>query len=86
MFDGSSFPASLDEELFDSWLESGRQSKMSYNFLLIIWDELEVNYKPVYIEERVSLSSYEIFGNSTGQESLVAIYDLYSEARISLTE
>lgn len=79
MFDGPDFPKSLDEELFDTWLENGRQSKLNYNYLLIIWNELESDYQPVYVEKRDEL---ENFPASTGRESLVAAYDLYSESRI----
>lgn len=84
MFDGSSFPLSLDETIFDAWLEKGRISKMSFNFLLIIWDECNEAYHPVYAEERHSISEYQPYGSSTTRESLVAVYDLYSESRISL--
>ena len=79
MFDGSGFPKSLDEELFDSWLENGRQSKLTYNYLLIIWDELESAYKPVYVESREEVYDYT---TSPGRELLIAAYDLYSESRI----
>ena len=82
MFDGSDFPKSLDEELFDSWLENGRQSKLSYSYLLIIWDELESEYQPVYVESRDELNNYAKHTISIGRESLVAAYDLYSESRI----
>ncbi len=32
MFNGSDFPKSLDEEVFNLWLENGRQSKIGYNY------------------------------------------------------
>lgn len=82
MFDGADFPKSLDEELFDHWLEEGRLSKLSYNYLLIIWDELESAYNPVYIENRDKINDFERYQESTGRESLIAAYDLYSESRI----
>lgn len=82
MFEGADFPKSLDEEVFDSWLENGRQSKLSYNYLLIIWDELESDYQPVYVEDRNKLNDYVEHRISTGRESLVAAYDLYSESRV----
>ena len=82
MFDGADFPKSLDEELFDSWLENGRQSKLSYSYLLIIWDELDLKYQPVYVENRDELNDYAKDRIVTGRESLVAAYDLYSESRI----
>lgn len=81
MFEGSNFPKSLDEELFDGWLESGRQQKMSYNYLLIVWDELESKYQPVYVEDREEIDNYTRNKN-IGTELLVAAYDLYSESRV----
>lgn len=83
MFDGSDFPKSLDEEVFDEWLEKGRQSKISYSILMIVWDAFENNYVPVYTENRTELAKYEKYQTATGRESLVAAYDLYSESRIS---
>lgn len=82
MFDGSDFPKSLDEELFDSWLEYGRNRKMSYNYLLIIWGELEQTYQPVYLGSRNDLKDYAESKTSHDRELLVAAYDLYSESRI----
>ena len=82
MFEGSDFPKSLDEELFDSWLENGRQSKLGFNYLLIIWDEFESQYQPVYVESRDELNDYAEHIKSSGRELLVAAYDLYSESRV----
>ena len=82
MFDGSGFPKSLDEEVFNLWMENGRASKIRYSYLLIIWDEYESNYRPVYAEQRAEIREYEVYKTSTGRESLVAAYDLYSESRI----
>lgn len=82
MFDNSNFPQSLDEEIFEAWLESGRQSKVGYNYLLIIWDEADAKYLPVYVEHRDQIDGYEKFKEATGRESLVAAYDLYSEGRV----
>lgn len=84
MFDGPGFPQSLDELLFETWLEEGRMSKIGYYYLLVVWDEFEEKYLPVYIEERDKIQEYQLYGESVGQESLVAVYDLYSESRISL--
>ena len=83
MFDGSDFPKSLDEDVFDEWLEKGRQSKISYSILIIVWDAFENDYVPVYTENREELQKYEQYQTATGRESLVAAYDLYSESRIS---
>lgn len=82
MFDGADFPKSLDEELFDTWLENGRQSKLRYTYLLIIWDELDAEYQAVYVESRDELNDYAKNRIATGRESLVAAYDLYSESRV----
>lgn len=82
MFDGADFPKSLDEELFDSWLEKGRESKMSYSYLLVIWNELESSYQPLYLESRDDLNEYARDKTPHDRELLVAAYDLYSEAKI----
>ncbi|WKV11395.1 hypothetical protein [Marivirga harenae] len=82
MFEGSDFPKSLEEDLFEAWLEAGRASKIGYKYLLIIWDNYDDDYQPLYVEERESIKKYERYESSTGRESLVAAYDLYSESRI----
>jgi hypothetical protein len=82
MFDSSDYPKALEEHLFESWLEAGRASKLSYAYLLIIWDELEGKYLPMYSESREGILDYERFGQSVHQQSLVAAYDLYSESRV----
>jgi|TARA_R100000789_G_C2987295_1_gene145119 hypothetical protein len=83
MFNGSSFPKSLEENIFEDWLEAGRTSKIGYKYLLIIWDNYDDDYQAVYVEDRESIYKYERYESSTGRESLVAAYDLYSESRIS---
>jgi hypothetical protein len=75
MFDNTDFPKSLDEAEFDQWLEKGRDSKIGYAYLLIVWDAF-------YVEEREQINSYESFRSSSVRESLVAAYDLYSESRV----
>lgn len=82
MFEGSDFPKSLDEEVFNRWLENGRLSKIRYNYLLIVWDGYESTYQPVYAEHRDEIDEYEPYKTSTGRESLVAAYNLYSESRV----
>lgn len=82
MFDNADFPKSLVEGLFDSWLESGRQSKLRYHYLLIMWDEFESEYKPVYLENREALNAYRERNTLSSRESLLAAYDLYSESRV----
>lgn len=83
MFDSRDYPQALDELLFESWLQAGRESRISYTYLLIVWDELEQRYFPEYVEERQAIQSYEPFGQSYGRQALVAAYDLYSESRIA---
>ena len=83
MFDGSDFPTSLDEELFNDWLEAGRNSKLSYAYLLIIWDELDAKYLPVYTEYRKKIQDYERYPGASSNESLIAAYDLYSESKVA---
>ncbi|ADR20370.1 hypothetical protein MATR_20110 [Marivirga tractuosa] len=83
MFEGYDFPKSLDEEKFEAWLQSGRNSKIGYKYMLIIWDNYDDDYQAVYVEERESIQRYERYESSTGRESLVAAYDLYSESRVS---
>ncbi|AWW28693.1 hypothetical protein DN752_00235 [Echinicola strongylocentroti] len=85
MFDSSDYPKALDEELFQSWLEQGREMKISYNYLLIIWNMMEEIYQPAYIEEREEWNEYERYPNNTGQDALVAVFDLYSESRVVLS-
>jgi hypothetical protein len=78
MFDGPDFQKSLSEEVFNLWLEKGRQSKIGYHYLLVIWDEYEGEYQPVYSEHREEIETYK----TSGREKLIAAYDLYSESRI----
>jgi hypothetical protein len=80
MFDGPDFPESLDEAVFDRWLENGRQAKIGYHYLVIIWDEYESTYQPVYVARRDEI---ETFKTSASRERFIAAYDLYSESRIT---
>jgi hypothetical protein len=82
MFDGPGFPKSLNEDDFNLWLENGRSSKVGYSHLLIMWDQYESKYLPVYVERRDEINEYERYESAIGRESLVAAYDLYSESRI----
>lgn len=84
MFDGPDYPKSLDEDQFDYWLEQGRESKLGYHYLLIIWDAFEEKYQPIFTETRPTTTKYEKYGEAIGQEALVAVYDLYSESRINV--
>ena len=82
MFETLNFDKALDEELFDTWLENGRNSRLGYQYLLIIWHTMEEDFKPKYIEQREDIEEYR--NPVLAQETLVAVYDLYSESRISL--
>jgi hypothetical protein len=68
--------------VFETWLENGRNSRMPYEFLLVIWDAYERVYTPVYAEHRNEIEHYERYGSSSGRESLIAAYSLFSESRI----
>jgi hypothetical protein len=83
MFDGAAFPKPLEESVFEDWLEAGRASKIGYKYMLIVWDNYDDDYQAVYVEERESIQKYERYENSTGRESVVAAYDLYSESRVA---
>lgn len=84
MFEGKDYPKSLNEAVFESWFENGRASKIGYNFLLIVWNVYDEEYRPVYEENREEVSTYELYPDAKGSEALVAMYDLYSEGRIGL--
>ena len=79
MFESPDYPKALDEEIFNQWLEKGRSSKIGYSHLLIIWDDYESAYRPVYVAHRDEIKPYREAGS---RERLVAAYDLYSESRI----
>ncbi len=83
MFDSPEYPQSLPESLFESWFEIGRRSIIPYAYLLIVWDEIEGKYLPVFVERRGDIGGYEKYGESPATQTLVAAYDLFSEGRIS---
>lgn len=83
MFDSPEFPQSLDETLFNTWLEIGRKSRIPYAYLLIVWDEIEGNYLPFFAENRSEIEVYEKYGgDSPARQLLVAAFNLYSESRV----
>ena len=82
MFNGPDFPKSLDENVFNSWLENGRLDKLGYQYLLIIWDEYDSQYRPVYAAHRGEFGRYQRYASSVGRESLIDAYDLYSESKV----
>lgn len=88
MFEGPEYRKSLDEDTFDQWLENGRESRMNYEFMLVIWDDMEQSYHPEYAENRQMISSkgHGHYGKTNALTSIVAVYNLFSEAKISLGE
>ena len=82
MLNSSEYPKPLSESQFMAWLEKGRASKIPYEYLLIVWDDLEQEYLPMYVENRAAIHGYEKYGTSPAQQLLVAAYDLYSESRV----
>jgi len=82
MFESSNRPKALEETIFYQWLEKGRASKIPYTYLLIIWDELENEFIPQYLEDRTELNTYKSSNNSFNHQILIAAYDIYSETRI----
>lgn len=79
MFDGPDYPKSLNEDTFNQWLENGRLSLTGYRYLLVVWDEYESAYLPVYVGHRTEIEPYSKPGS---RERLIAAYDLYSESRV----
>jgi hypothetical protein len=82
MFDGREYPKSLEVEAFEDWLAQGRGSKMRYEYMLVVWDDLEADYHAEYVENRESIRKYPMWGESASHSAIIAVYDLYSEARI----
>lgn len=82
MFESREYPKALDEALFEQWLEAGRESKMSYEYMLVVWDDLEADYHPEYAASRVDFEGFPKWGNSSSQSALIAVYHLYSESRV----
>lgn len=85
MFDSSEFPKSLEEDVFEAWLEKGRESPIAYEYMLIIWDETTNSYNPQYAEDRgdVKEKNPGFWGESPIHTSTIAIYDLFSESKLS---
>lgn len=84
MFEGRDYPKSLDESQFETWLDEGRENPINYEYMLVIWDEFESTYKAEYVENRAALSNIAIFGVDIAQETVIAVYDLYSESRVAI--
>jgi hypothetical protein len=65
-------PKPLDESCFTAWPERGPASKIPYEYLLVIWDDLELEYLPVYVENSAGIQGYEKYITSPAQQLLVA--------------
>lgn len=83
MFESAGFPKALDENTFMEWLEKGRNSRLPVKYLIIIWNDLEENFRPQYEESREDLEIYCQSLRSNSRESLIAVYDIYSESKIN---
>ncbi len=81
MFDNLNFSAALDEQRFDDWLVQGRGSKIRFSYMVVLWDEIEKDYRPVYLSERSELNKYQENAR-TVSDVVVAIYDLYTESKV----
>ncbi len=86
MFEGPEYPKPLDEDLFDQWLANGRESKIKFEIMLVIWDDVEQDYNPLYVESRSQIldQGIDLYGEGVGSTSIVAAYNLYSEAKVGL--
>lgn len=81
MFENFNFSLPLDEERFDNWLAQGRESKLGFSHMAILWDEIQKEYRPVYLTGRTEIAKYQN-NPSMVNDVIVAVYDLYSESKI----
>ncbi len=81
MFESLGTGKSLDEDVFEAWLEKGRTSHLGYLYLLIVWHAGEEEFHPVFVGDREAIQQYS--HDIAGHEQLVAAYDLFSESRVS---
>ena len=81
MFENLNFPISLDEDRFDAWLTEGRESPIRYDYLVVLWDEMEKDFRPVYVSNRQEMNNY-LDDPSKVSVVFVAGYDLFSESKI----
>lgn len=82
MFENHTKSGSLNEDLLQIWFEKGRNSRIVYKFLLIIWNESDLEFKPLYLENRKELEDYHKGYNANDSETLIAVYDVFSESRV----
>ncbi|MFY0593307.1 hypothetical protein [Roseivirga sp.] len=85
MFDGPDYRKALDEDVFDRWLEEGRSSKLNSEFMLIVWDDQDQVYHPEYVSDRAAIEASGLghYGQTNDLRSIVAVYNLFSESRVS---
>ena len=81
MFESSEHTGSLSEEEFDEWLEKGRSARIGYEYMVVIWNQWENGIQRVYQENRSEVKQY--IQRMDANETLIAVYDLYSESRMS---
>ncbi len=84
MFESADDGRSLSEEVFESWLDKGRSAKIGYEYLIIIWNQWDRDFQPIYKETREQVKA--CLGHLDTNEELVAIYDLYSESRLVVND
>ncbi len=84
MFDSPEFPKSLGEDVFEAWLEKGRESPITYEYMLIVWDGTIDSYQPLYAEDREDVKEKNpgFYGESPTHTATIAIYDLFSESKL----
>ena len=88
MFDSPEFPDSLEEDVFEAWLDKGRESPIAYEYMLIVWDETTGSYLPLYAEDRSDVKEKNpgFWGESPMHTSTIAIYDLFSESKLGFEQ
>ncbi|MCR9249291.1 MAG: hypothetical protein NXI20_02670 [bacterium] len=70
---------SLDESVFDQWLEDGKNRMLGEQYMLVIWNELELEFSPMYV---VNKSDINTSLSASIHERILGAYDLYSGSRI----
>ena len=84
MFESAGYGTPLEEQRFERWLEKGRSHRIGYQYLIVLWNQAENDFHPVFMENRPEVSDY--VNHLDVNEELVAIYDLYSESRILISD
>ena len=85
MFESPEYPQPLDEDHFDEWLERGRASKIPYEYMLVVWDEGERHYYPIYLENLSDVYEHgrDFNEGRYGEGRLIAAYHLFSESKVN---